>query len=336
MIAPANLCAYKKRLYLCAMAETGNDITLAAELLRQGKLVAIPTETVYGLGADALNEQAVLRVFEAKQRPFFDPLILHIASFEKAQNYAELTDERLTQLAETFWPGPLTLLLPKKPIIKDLVTSGLPQVALRVPDHVLTLDLLQKVNVPLAAPSANPFGYVSPTEPQHVQKQLGNRISYILDGGKCRVGLESTIAGIEDNKLCVFRLGGLAIEEIEKVAGQVELRINNSSNPKAPGQLRNHYAPKKNLYLGDLTQLAQRYSDKTVTALCFGPQKEQPVVSEILNLSPSGNLQEAALNLFHFLRLADENSSDVVIASPLPERGLGRAINDRLRRAAVR
>lgn len=319
------------------MAETGNDTKLAAELLLQGELVAIPTETVYGLAADALNERAVLKVFEAKQRPFFDPLILHIASLDQVQNYAELNDERLAGLAKTFWPGPLTLLLPKKSNVPDLVTSGLPQVALRVPDHALTLDLLRKVNRPLAAPSANPFGYVSPTEPQHVQKQLGDRIRYVLDGGPCRVGLESTIVGIEIDRLCIFRLGGLAIEEIEKVAGPVELRINNSSNPKAPGQLKNHYAPKKALYLGDLTQLAQIYKNKKVTAICFGAQQNQiPGLSSILNLSPSGDLQEAALNLFRFLRLADEDASELVIANPLPEQGLGRAINDRLRRAAVR
>lgn len=318
------------------MAETGKNINLAANLLLQGKLVAIPTETVYGLAANALNETAVLSIFEAKQRPFFDPLIIHVHNMAAVKKYANFHDPRLVKLAETFWPGPLTLLLPKKEIIPALVTSGLEQVAVRVPDHTLTLKLLEKLDLPLAAPSANPFGYVSPTNPAHVNKQLGDKIDYILDGGAATVGLESTIVGIEENSVCVFRLGGLAIEDIEKVIGKVELRINNSSDPKAPGQLKNHYAPKKPLFIGDLATLLKEHSDKKIALICFGYQTGAGNNLEIFNLSPSENLNEAALNLFKFLRLSDESSADLVICDLLPNQGLGRAINDRLRRAAIK
>jgi L-threonylcarbamoyladenylate synthase len=317
------------------VAECGKNTDKAAELLREGRLVAIPTETVYGLAANALDEKAVLAVFEAKQRPFFDPLIIHVHSIDNARNYADFHDERLLKLAEIFWPGPLTLLLPKKDIIPGIVTSGLSQVAVRIPAHPLTLDLLQKLNLPLAAPSANPFGYVSPTEPAHVEKQLGDKVAYILDGGACTVGIESTIVGLEDDRLCVFRLGGLALEEIERVVGKVELRINNSGNPLAPGQLKSHYAPRKPLMMGDIDQLIKTYSQKKKAIICFGKAQYDTAESVVLNLSVDSDLKEAALNLFNFLRRADDSKAEIVICSPLPDEGLGRAINDRLRRAAA-
>ena len=316
------------------MAETGKNIDLAAELLLKGKLVAIPTETVYGLAANALNQTAVLSVFEAKQRPFFDPLIIHVPTIESIARYAVLEDPRLQKLANAFWPGPLTLLLPKKESIPAIVTSGLEQVAVRIPNHKLTLELLNKINVPLAAPSANPFGYVSPTEPAHVEKQLGNKIDYILDGGACEVGMGSTIVGIENNKICVYRLGGLAIEEIKKVIGKVELMINSSSDPKAPGQLKSHYAPKKPLFIGNIEELLKKNEGKKTAVICFGEETFSKQTSIIFNLSKTKDLREAAINLFKFLRLADESEADIVFCEKLPEEGLGRAINDRLKRAA--
>ncbi|WP_317899754.1 L-threonylcarbamoyladenylate synthase [Aurantibacillus circumpalustris] len=318
------------------MAEIGKNTDHAADLLLKGKLVAIPTETVYGLAANALNETAVLSIFEAKQRPFFDPLIIHVHSREAAKKYANFNDPRLIKLADTFWPGPLTLLVPKKENIPALVTSGLEQVAVRVPDHSLTLELLKKIDLPLAAPSANPFGYVSPTEPQHVNKQLSDQVDYILDGGYSNVGIESTIVGIEEDKVCVFRLGGLAIEEIEKVIGSVELRLNQSSNPKAPGQLKNHYAPKKSLFIGNLEDLIHEHKTKKIAVICFGERMIAEKNCVIFNLSKTKNLHEAALNLFKFLRLADDSDSEVVLCELLPDEGLGRAINDRLRRAATK
>jgi L-threonylcarbamoyladenylate synthase len=316
------------------MALIGTEIELAAELLRNGKLVAIPTETVYGLAANALDENAALAIFEAKQRPFFDPLIIHVDSIESAIKYAHLEDERLMKLARSFWPGPLTLLAPKKSVIPDLITSGLPKVAIRIPAHQLTLELLKTLDLPLAAPSANPFGYISPTESEHVNKQLGDKIEYILEGGRCEVGLESTIAGIEANNLVVYRLGGLSLEAIEEVAGPVKLSLNLSGDPKAPGQLKSHYAPKKPFYLGELSDLLNQFAEKKIALIVFGSPPNSSENIEVFNLSPSGNLKEAALNLFRFLRLADESLADVILAEKLPESGLGRAVNDRLKRAA--
>lgn len=298
--------------------------------------MAIPTETVYGLGANALDNSAVLKVYEVKQRPFFDPLIIHVANKEQALKYASFNEERLNQLAKKFWPGPLTLLLPKKNNIPDIVTSGLERVAVRVPDHALTLDLLKGIDLPIAAPSANPFGYVSPTEPEHVNKQLGDKIDYILDGGKCAVGLESTIVGIENDEVCIYRLGGLAIEEIEKEVGKVRLLINNSSDPKSPGQLKNHYAPNKPLYIGDLSVLVEKHKGKKIAAICYGMHSVVDKNVTIFNLSSRENLEQAAIRLFALLREAGEGDFDVIVAETLPEVGLGRAINDRLRRAETK
>jgi L-threonylcarbamoyladenylate synthase len=318
------------------LARIGKDINKAKELLQNAQLVAIPTETVYGLGANALDTTAVLKVYEAKKRPFFDPLIMHVSGMEEALIYAEMTDERLVKLAKKFWPGPLTLLLPKKTNVPDIVTSGLNQVAIRVPKHTLTLELLKQLHFPVAAPSANPFGYVSPTEPEHVNKQLGDKLEYILDGGKCDVGIESTIIGIEDGEVCIYRLGGLALEDIEKEIGKVSLRINNSSDPKAPGQLKNHYAPNKPLYIGDLDELAEKLKGKKIAAICYGKIPVNKVNVTFFNLSPEKNMEQAAINLFSFLREAGEGDFDVIIAQTVPEEGLGRAINDRLRRAETK
>ncbi len=316
------------------MAIIGVDVTKAANFLKQNKLVAIPTETVYGLAANALNEEAVLSIFEAKKRPFFDPLIIHVPTINEVTKYATLNDERLLKLANTFWPGPLTLLLPKKNNIPTIVTSGLDKVAVRIPNHILTLQLLHLIDFPLAAPSANPFGYVSPTTAQHVSKQLNDKIDYILDGGNCSVGLESTIVGIEEDCICIYRLGGLTLEAIENCVGNVKLSINNSSNPKAPGQLKSHYSPKKPLLLGSVTELLKKYTNKKVGVICFGDEPLKTNNLTIYNLSKRKNINEAALNLFKFLRQADEDTLEILVAELLPEEGLGMAINDRLKRAS--
>lgn len=318
------------------LSETGKDTAVAARHLREGRLVAIPTETVYGLAALATNPTAVLSVFEAKKRPSFDPLILHFHSLEAILPYAQWNSSVLKDLAKKFWPGPLSILLPKTALVPDIVTSGLDLVAVRVPNQALSLKLLKELGTPLAAPSANPFGYISPTKPEHVKKQLGNKVAYILDGGSCEVGLESTIVGMENGTLCVYRLGGLPLEELEKVAGKVELRLNASSNPRAPGQLKSHYAPKKPLYFGDLEHLLKKHEGKKISLICFGtPPKITNTGQVILNLSPEGDLHEAATNLFSILRTADENETDLIVAQKVPDTGLGRAINDRLKRAAI-
>ncbi len=318
------------------MATIGTDINKAAELLAEGKLVAIPTETVYGLAANALDEKALLSVFEVKQRPFFDPLIVHAPSLEDAITYATISDERLMALARKYWPGPLTLLLPKKDIIPGLVTSGLSRVGIRVPAHPLTQELLKKVKLPLAAPSANPFGYISPTLASHVQKQLGTKVTYILDGGNCSIGIESTIVGVEDGILCIYRLGGLAVEAIEKIAGKARLLLHQSSDPSAPGQLTNHYAPRKPFYLGNIDSLIAEHKSKKIMVIAFGARNYGGEKIQMLNLSPDAQLNEAAINLFKMLREADDSDAEILIAEPVPAEGLGMAINDRLKRAAAR
>jgi len=316
------------------MAMIGNSIEIAKQLLEKGELVAIPTETVYGLAANALNELAVLEIFKVKNRPQFDPLIVHVASIAKARELVEYFPEKAEKLAGHFWPGPLTLLLKKKSIIPDLVTSGLDTVAVRCPDHVMTLALLSELSFPLAAPSANPFGYISPTHPEHVNEQLGDKINYILDGGECHVGIESTIVGFENELPVVYRLGGLSIEKIESVAGQVSVQLNTSSNPKAPGQLKSHYAPKKKLKLGNLDELMQTYGTNRIGVLSFQYKISQIQPENQLTLSASGNLEEAAQRLFACLRALDKKNIDFILAEKVPDTGLGKAINDRLHRAA--
>jgi L-threonylcarbamoyladenylate synthase len=235
-------------------------------------------------------------------------------------------------LAKAFWPGPLTLVLKKKSIIPDLVTSGLDSVGIRCPDHLLTRTLLKELPFPLAAPSANPFGYVSPTSPQHVNEQLGDKISYILDGGICTVGIESTIIGFEQEMPVVYRMGGLRLEDIETIAGKLAVQTHSSSNPKAPGQLKSHYAPLKRVMVGDLEVLLQKYPIHSSAVLSFRRDFRSP--HQII-LSPSGSLEEAAKNLFSALRTLDKFPVDVILAELVPEEGLGRAINDRLKRAAA-
>jgi L-threonylcarbamoyladenylate synthase len=313
------------------MAEIGTDLHKAKALLEQGELVAIPTETVYGLAGNALDPNAVTRIFEVKSRPHFDPLIVHVPDIEKAQDYVKAIPENARKLARRFWPGPLTFLLTKKPIIPDLVTSGLDTVGVRCPDHILTHTLLQQLPFPLAAPSANPFGYVSPTTARHVNDQLGDKIKYILDGGECRVGIESTIISFESSPT-VLRLGGLTLEQIEKIIGKVFVDTISSSNPKAPGQLKSHYAPRKKLVLGNIEELLQNYPAHACGLLTFQNDFNSPFQ---FILSPSGSLDEAAQKLFIALRLFDTMPIDYILAEFVPDVGIGRAINDRLIRAAA-
>jgi len=317
------------------MAEIGKDIFKAKALLEQGELVAIPTETVYGLAGNALDSNAVLKIFKVKDRPQFDPLIVHVANLQHAKELVEFLPEKAEKLATKFWPGPLTLLLKKKSIIPDLVTSGMDTVGIRNPDHPLTQSLLQALSFPLAAPSANPFGYVSPTRPEHVNEQLGHKIKYILNGGECRVGIESTIVGFENDIPTVFRLGGLTLEEIEKVIGKVAVQLNSSSNPKAPGQLKSHYAPRKKVAWGVLSELITQNPNSKVGILAFRNKAAGIDQANQIALSNTGNLEEAAQHLFASLRELDKKDVDIILAEALPDIGLGKAINDRLRRAAA-
>lgn len=320
------------------MAQIGKDIASARAFLEKGELVGIPTETVYGLAGNALDPEAVALIFETKNRPGFDPLILHTSSIERVDDFVTFFPEKLKTLAENFWPGPLTLLLPRKDVVPDLVTSGLDRVAVRVPKHPLTLALLEELYFPLAAPSANPFGYISPTRPSHVEDQLGEKIPYILDGGPCSVGLESTIVGMEESEIVVYRLGGLEIAEIEKRVGPVRIKDHSSSNPSAPGQLESHYAPRKPFILGDLHQLIEEKKGQGLdfAVLSFSENFPELGKEKQIVLSPEKNLHEAAKNLFAAMRTLDESSAAVILAELMPETGLGKAINDRLTRAAAK
>lgn len=319
------------------MAEIGKDIAKAKQILEAGDLVGIPTETVYGLAGNALYAGAVAKIFETKNRPSFDPLILHTSKIDRVLDFVIEIPEALKPLAEVFWPGPLTLLLPRKSIVPDLVTSGLDTVAVRIPSHPLTRELLTALDFPLAAPSANPFGYISPTQASHVNDQLGEKIDYILDGGSCEVGLESTIVGLEDGQVTVYRLGGLDVKRIEKVVGKVQVMTHSSSNPKAPGLLKSHYAPKKPFVLGDLKKLIEEYTNKEIefAVLSFNDSFQSMIGDRNFILSPKAELHEAAKNLFAAMRILDSMDVSVILAELLPDKGLGKAVNDRLRRASV-
>ncbi len=319
------------------MAEIGRNITQARQFLESGKLVAIPTETVYGLAGNALDENSILDIFKVKNRPKFDPLISHTDDLGKVINLVSHIPDIALDLAKEFWPGPLTMLLPKKNHVPDLLTSGLDRMAIRIPNHPLTRELLSELEFPLAAPSANPFGYVSPTSAQHVQDQLGDSIPYILDGGSCDIGIESTIIGFDsDERPIVYRLGGMKLEDIERITGRLTIELNKSSNPVAPGQLKTHYAPKKKLFIGDLEFLAKANQNRNVGVIAFNKKLNNLAPDNQIVLSKTGDLDEAAKGLFSALRIMDQKNVDLIITEKFPEFGLGIAINDRLQRAAVR
>jgi L-threonylcarbamoyladenylate synthase len=316
------------------MAIIGKDIKHAIEVLMSGDVVGLPTETVYGLAGNAYSLEAITKIFTVKNRPTFDPLIVHTSSIERVQEFVKEIPEQAQLLAKHFMPGPLTLLLPKKEIISDLVTAGLGNVAVRIPNHPLAIELLQNLDFPLAAPSANPFGYISPTSAYHVENQLGDKVKYILNGGECNVGIESSIIGFFDGEIVVLRKGGLAIEEIERIIGKVRIEEHSSSNPKAPGMLKSHYAPRTRLLLIDDWFLAESNTER-IGFLGFDKFDSNILNENQLLLSPTGDLSEAAKNLFAYMRLLDARGFDKIYTKLLPEKGLGRAINDRIKRATT-
>ncbi|MGQ9622869.1 MAG: L-threonylcarbamoyladenylate synthase [Candidatus Caldatribacteriaceae bacterium] len=309
---------------------TEEAIERGALLLREGKLVAFPTETVYGLGACTFLPRAVARVFEVKERPFFDPLIVHVAEPGMAEELWERVDPRARLLIERFWPGPLTLVLPKKPIVPDIVTAGLPTVAVRMPAHSVALALIRKARVPIAAPSANLFGRLSPTLARHVAKQVGDRIELIIDGGRCPVGVESTVVKLAE-EVVLLRPGGVPLEDIERVIGRVRVDFQ-AISPHSPGQLPSHYAPSVPLKIVPLGTPPP--SGLRVGFLAFREVEHPEWFEAVEVLSPSGDLQEAAANFFACLHRLEEARLDLIYAEPVPEVGLGRAIMDRLRKAS--
>jgi len=304
------------------LAADAEGIARAARILAQGGLVALPTETVYGLGADARNDRAVARIFAAKDRPRFNPLIVHVDNIETAQSLVDWP-HAADILGRAFWPGPLTLVLPLNTSARlaPLVTAGLPSLAVRIPAHPVAQALLREFGGPVAAPSANPSGRISPTTAEHVAAGLSGRIEAILDGGPCGVGVESTIVGLTGAP-ALLRPGGLPAEAIERALGQPLARTGPTGPLTAPGQMASHYAPAAPL------RLDARTRRKGELLLGFG------AVDCDLNLSPSGDLTEAAANLFAHLHALDARAAPIAV-SPIPETGLGRAINDRLRRAAA-
>jgi L-threonylcarbamoyladenylate synthase len=315
------------------MAEINSDIIKAKDILDAGELIGLPTETVYGLAGNGLKSEVVSKIFEVKNRPHFDPLILHSYSLDAISDYVKEIPDQARKMANAFWPGPLTILLERNQRIPDLTCSGLDRVAFRIPNHQKALDLLKILDYPLAAPSANPFGYISPTNSQHVQQQLGEKIPYILEGEISKVGIESTIVGFQNGETILYRLGGLEVDAIEGIVGKVKVLPHSSSQPDAPGMLKSHYAPRKNIILGDIEKLIKKNHHLKLGVLSFSDTYQQVRVS--LALSESGDMHEAAKNLFSHLRKLDESDVDLIITEKVPNEGLGKAINDRLQRAAV-
>lgn len=324
------------------------SIEQVTALLRKGELVGMPTETVYGLAADALNESAVAKVFEAKQRPSFDPLIVHVFDAVQAKQLAHF-NQQAERLAEAFWPGPMTLVLPRQldeddaPIVPDLVTAGLDSVGIRVPDHPVALALLCSSGLPLAAPSANKFGSISPTLAQHVVDELAGKVAAVLNGGPCDRGVESTVLRVTDAGVEVLRLGALPVELIEEVVGDSVILRQPSSSPgvdakPSPGMVDRHYAPGTPMRLFESAdELAGFEPEGRWGLLCVGPPPLDSERFDVLrNLSESGDLSFAAASLFSTLRELDRLRLDGIAAVKVDEEGLGRAINDRLKRGSVR
>lgn len=309
-----------------------DDYLLAARLLKLGSQVAIPTETVYGLAANAFDEDAVKGIFKLKNRPFYDPLILHTDRIEKLEEWGIAILPELQVLADKFWPGPLTLLVDKPKVIPKLVTAGLPRVAVRIPNHPLTLKLLSLLDFPVAAPSANPFGFVSPSRSEHVHHHFAGRIPMILDGGPCEVGIESTIVGLENGKVTIYRLGGIAKEEIEALIGAVDVKLS-SSKPQVPGQLVRHYSPSAKVVVVDTQREMNEACKEDCAVICFDLDPPENI-QKVFKLSRTGDYKEAAKNFYHAMRSWENDKSvETIVIERLPDLDLGRAINDRLRRA---
>jgi L-threonylcarbamoyladenylate synthase len=308
----------------------------AADILRRGGLVAFPTETVYGLGADALSGDACARIFAVKRRPRFDPLIVHVLGVEALEPLCSGIDDRVRRLVDAFWPGPLTLVLPKTLRVPDIVTAGLPTVAVRAPSHPVARALLAAVDRPIAAPSANPFGYVSPTSAEHVEAQLGGEVDLILDGGPCEIGIESTIVDLSGERPILVRAGGVEVERLESIIGPLAGPRPGDSG-RAPGQFASHYAPRVPLTLLE-GRAGNAEPGARVGLLAFGrPDPAAAATYAVVELlSPSESVREAAANLFACLRRLDQSGLDAIVAERVPAVGLGVAILDRLTRASVR
>lgn len=316
------------------MIQISKDLDFAKNLLENDEVVAIPTETVYGLAGNIFSEKAIKKIFETKKRPFFNPLIVHVHSLACLEAICSEIPLKAKLLANNFWPGPLTLVLKKRNSIFDLVTGGKDTVAVRIPNHPLTLDLLSKLDFPLAAPSANPFGSISPTTAEHVANYFSNTLPLVLDGGNCENGIESTIIGFENEEPILYRLGAISREEIESVVGPILLKNKNEKAPEAPGMLTRHYAPlTKTILVNDVKKEIEKYPTKRIGLLLFNNvtiDKEDVIIE---TLSKKGSLKEATANLYAAMHRLDTQNLDLIIAQKFPEIDLGNSINDRLERA---
>ena len=326
---------FRGRNYLCFVkTEIGHDISCAISFLKQGETVAIPTETVYGLAADAMNEDAVMKIFEAKGRPTSNPLILHFPSIDAIYPYVTEFPETLLQLATEFCPGPLTFILPKSTLVPSLITAGQETVAVRVPEHPMTLELLRSIDFPIAAPSANRYGGISPTTAQHVAYQLNERIPYILDGGACQTGLESTIIGLAKGKVLVYRLGGISIEQLTESLGYVpEIKNDLHQGVQTSGMIKYHYATETPLHFLKATELEHMDSDGIIL---FSRKGAHTSALNTYFLSEDGDLNEAAKNLYAALHDMDQRQCTRIFIEEFPNMGLGKTMNDRLKRATAK
>lgn len=308
-------------------------LTIAKDLLESGDVVAVPTETVYGLAANAFDAAAVQKIFQIKGRPLFNPLIVHIKSITYLDTVAQNIPEIAYHLAAIFWPGPLTLVLEKKACIPDVVTANKNTVGVRVPSHPLILELLTALDFPLAAPSANPFGYISPTKASHVNDQLGPKIPYVLDGGNCERGIESTIIGFQNNKAILYRVGAISKETIENEIGKIDEKTTSKASPEAPGMLSKHYSPKTKFIVTENIQseIDKNSSTKIGLLLLRFNEKWNAYPQKIL--SETGDMFEAAQNLYAKMHELDQMQLDCIIAEQMPNNNLGYSINDRLFRA---
>ncbi|PKO98818.1 MAG: threonylcarbamoyl-AMP synthase [Bacteroidetes bacterium HGW-Bacteroidetes-8] len=316
------------------------DISLAAKVIKGGGLVAFPTETVYGLGADALNPEAVAKIFTEKERPSFDPLIVHIASLDEIPRLTIGKDDRVYTLAKRFWPGPLTIVLPKSDLVPDIVTSGLPTVGIRFPNNPIALALIKSSGCPLAAPSANKFGRISPTTAQHVRKQLPN-VDCILDGGPSFVGIESTVIALNTDGFVILREGFITAEDLRTVLPASNYPVDNDNKLSSPGLLNSHYSPQKPIFIeGEDSQKSAKFLEKAsfLRGAYLSFSGRAPGCYGVIEyLSKTGDLREAAVNLFGALhRLEDNYQVDFIVAEPVPQREIGIAIMDRLKKAAYK
>ena len=310
------------------------DLNLVKKELIKGEPVAIPTETVYGLAANAFKATSVDKIFHLKQRPANNPLIVHIPSSEFLSKIACEIPESAKRLATAFWPGPLTLVLKKQKVIPDRVTAGKDTVGVRIPKHPLTLKLLKQLDFPLAAPSANPFGAISPTTAVHVSHAFQDKLKYVLDGGPCERGLESTIIGFENDQAVLYRHGAISLEAIEEIVGKIHVKNNNEESPEAPGMLSKHYAPKTPIVLStEIAKDVKTYRLKKLGLLFFRDAQGFDKLHQVKVLSQKGDLKEAAKKLYAALHNLDQLDLDLIITEQFPENDLGRTINDRLKRA---